>query len=58
MSIMDSILWTLEVIRRWINLKIYQYEVTFAVCMLTRVEKFIFSMFNGQPKQALHCIYE
>lgn len=29
---------------RWIRLKIYQYEVTFAVYMLTPTEKFIFSM--------------
>ncbi|KAI9934061.1 hypothetical protein ASPWEDRAFT_48664 [Aspergillus wentii DTO 134E9] len=28
---------------RWIRLKIYQYEVTFAVYMLTPTEKFIFN---------------
>jgi len=29
---------------RWIRLKIYQYEVTFAIYMLTPTEKLIFSM--------------
>jgi hypothetical protein len=29
---------------RWFRLKIYQYEVTFAIYMLTPTEKFIFSM--------------
>lgn len=28
---------------RWIRLKIYQYEVTFAIYMLTPTEKIIFS---------------
>lgn len=30
---------------RWIRLKNYQYEVTFALYMLTPTEKLIFSMF-------------
>lgn len=33
----------LSAVMRWIRLKIYQYEVTFAVYMLTPTEKFIFS---------------
>lgn len=42
---MESLLWALSSIVRWIRLKIYQYEVTFALYMLTPTEKFIFSMF-------------
>lgn len=38
-----SILWVLSSFVRWIRLKIYQYEVTFAIYMLTPTEKFIFS---------------
>lgn len=30
---------------RWLRLKNYQYEVTFALYMLTPTEKFIFSSF-------------
>lgn len=37
-------LWILSNFVRWIRLKIYQYEVTFAIYMLTPAEKFIFSM--------------
>lgn len=40
---MAILLWILSVLIRWIRLKIYQYEVTFAVYMLTPTEKFIFS---------------
>ncbi|BDD61782.1 hypothetical protein MPDQ_001669 [Monascus purpureus] len=40
---MDSVFWALEVAVRWVRLKIYQYEVTFAVYMLTPTEKFIFN---------------
>lgn len=35
--------WVLTSLIRWIRLKIYQYEVTFAIYMLTPTEKFIFS---------------
>lgn len=35
--------WILTSFIRWIRLKIYQYEVTFAIYMLTPTEKFIFS---------------
>lgn len=41
---MDSVLYFFNSVIRWIRLKIYQYEVTFAVYMLTPTEKFIFSM--------------
>ncbi|KAL4884070.1 hypothetical protein BJY04DRAFT_215946 [Aspergillus karnatakaensis] len=36
-------LWIIAALVRWIRLKIYQYEVTFAVYMLTPTEKFIFN---------------
>ena len=42
--IMTFFLWIPASFARWIRLKIYQYEVTFAVYMLTPTEKFIFSM--------------
>ncbi|OJJ43814.1 hypothetical protein ASPZODRAFT_31105, partial [Penicilliopsis zonata CBS 506.65] len=35
--------WIISSLNRWIRLKIYQYEVTFAVYMLTPTEKFIFN---------------
>ncbi|KAJ5107744.1 hypothetical protein N7478_005455 [Penicillium angulare] len=38
-----SLLWILSSIVRWVRLKIYQYEVTFAIYMLTSTEKFIFN---------------
>lgn len=41
---MAFLLWVASSLVRWIRLKIYQYEVTFAVYMLTPTEKFIFSM--------------
>lgn len=41
---MSLILWVVTSMIRWIRLKHYQYEVTFAVYMLTPTEKFIFSM--------------
>lgn len=41
---MESLLYLFNSVIRWIRLKIYQYEVTFAVYMLTPTEKFIFSM--------------
>jgi len=40
---MTFILWILTSLVRWVRLKIYQYEVTFAIYMLTPTEKFIFS---------------
>lgn len=41
---MDTLFWALSNFVRWVRLKIYQYEVTFAIYMLTPTEKFIFSM--------------
>ncbi|KAL4780006.1 hypothetical protein BJX76DRAFT_62426 [Aspergillus varians] len=38
-----TLLWIAAAFVRWIRLKIYQYEVTFAVYMLTPTEKFIFN---------------
>ncbi|KAF9891295.1 hypothetical protein FE257_004150 [Aspergillus nanangensis] len=40
---MTFIPWIVTNLIRWIRLKIYQYEVTFAVYMLTPTEKFIFN---------------
>lgn len=40
-----TLFWILNSFMRWVRLKIYQYEVTFAVYMLTPTEKFIFSTF-------------
>ncbi|CAI7622020.1 unnamed protein product [Penicillium manginii] len=40
---MTFLLWILTSFVRWIRLKIYQYEVTFAIYMLTPTEKFIFN---------------
>ncbi|KAE8148465.1 hypothetical protein BDV25DRAFT_158195 [Aspergillus avenaceus] len=40
---MAFFLWIPASFARWIRLKIYQYEVTFAVYMLTPTEKFIFN---------------
>lgn len=41
---MELIFWMISSLVRWVRLKIYQYEVTFAIYMLTPTEKFIFSM--------------
>ncbi|KAI9367587.1 hypothetical protein BJX61DRAFT_292916 [Aspergillus egyptiacus] len=38
-----TLLWIASALIRWVRLKIYQYEVTFAVYMLTPTEKFIFN---------------
>ncbi|GKZ23822.1 hypothetical protein AbraIFM66951_004856 [Aspergillus brasiliensis] len=38
-----TLFWILNSFMRWVRLKIYQYEVTFAVYMLTPTEKFIFN---------------
>ncbi|GLI80920.1 hypothetical protein PoHVEF18_009286 [Penicillium ochrochloron] len=40
---MAFFLWILTNFVRWVRLKIYQYEVTFAIYMLTPTEKFIFN---------------
>jgi len=40
---LDFFFWIASALVRWIRLKHYQYEVTFAVYMLTPTEKFIFS---------------
>ncbi|KAJ5180222.1 hypothetical protein N7492_003432 [Penicillium capsulatum] len=40
---MTTLLWILSTFVRWVRLKIYQYEVTFAIYMLTPTEKFIFN---------------
>ncbi|EYE96681.1 serine palmitoyltransferase small subunit family protein [Aspergillus ruber CBS 135680] len=40
---LDFFLWIASALVRWIRLKHYQYEVTFAVYMLTPTEKFIFN---------------
>ncbi|KAF7717668.1 Uncharacterized protein PECH_002952 [Penicillium ucsense] len=40
---MSSLLWLFTTLVRWVRLKIYQYEVTFAIYMLTPAEKFIFN---------------
>ncbi|KAL3472306.1 hypothetical protein BJX99DRAFT_235697 [Aspergillus californicus] len=38
-----TFLWIAAAFVRWVRLKIYQYEVTFAIYMLTPIEKFIFN---------------
>ncbi|KAL4818283.1 hypothetical protein BDW67DRAFT_183011 [Aspergillus spinulosporus] len=38
-----TVFWIPAAFIRWVRLKIYQYEVTFAVYMLTPTEKFIFN---------------
>ncbi|KAL4899640.1 hypothetical protein BDW74DRAFT_163030 [Aspergillus multicolor] len=38
-----TVLWIASAFIRWVRLKIYQYEVTFAIYMLTPTEKFIFN---------------
>ncbi|GAD91514.1 hypothetical protein NFIA_050560 [Paecilomyces variotii No. 5] len=40
---MEFIFWMISSLIRWVRLKIYQYEVTFAIYMLTPTEKFIFN---------------
>lgn len=37
------LIWAVTALIRWSRLKVYQYEVTFALYMLTPTEKFIFS---------------
>ncbi|EKV12230.1 Small subunit of serine palmitoyltransferase-like [Penicillium digitatum] len=40
---MDFIVWVVSSILRWMRLKVYQYEVTFSLYMLTPIEKLIFN---------------
>ncbi|RHZ58710.1 serine palmitoyltransferase small subunit family protein [Aspergillus thermomutatus] len=40
---MAPLLWLTTALVRWFRLKVYQYEVTFAIYMLTPAEKFIFN---------------
>ncbi|KAG2026055.1 hypothetical protein GB937_002200 [Aspergillus fischeri] len=40
---MAPLLWITTALVRWFRLKVYQYEVTFAIYMLTPTEKFIFT---------------
>lgn len=49
-AIMNFLLWILTSFVRWIRLKIYQYEVTFALYMLTPTEKFIFSTYSPRDQ--------
>jgi len=51
-----TLLWIAAAFVRWIRLKIYQYEVTFAVYMLTPTEKFIFSMSCSPQSSQLHLL--
>lgn len=43
---MDFIIWAVSSLFRWMRLKVYQYEVTFSLYMLTPIEKLIFSTFR------------
>lgn len=45
----DFIIWAVASLFRWMRLKIYQYEVTFSLYMLTPIEKLIFSMLRLFP---------
>ena len=51
-------------LRRWVQIKKYQYEVTFSLYMLTPTEKWIFSMlptscfYTLHPAQAIRCARE
>lgn len=49
---MDFIIWTLSSLVRWMRLKVYQYEVTFSLYMLTPIEKLIFSTFHLSSDQS------
>lgn len=50
---MDFIIWAVSSLFRWMRLKIYQYEVTFSLYMLTPIEKFIFSTLRLSPSGIL-----
>lgn len=49
---MDFIIWAVASLFRWMRLKVYQYEVTFSLYMLTPIEKLIFSTLRpvSRPK--------
>jgi hypothetical protein len=49
-----TVFWIPAAFVRWVRLKIYQYEVTFAVYMLTPTEKFIFSMFSSTVNEFIY----
>jgi hypothetical protein len=49
---MDIIIWAIATVIRWVRLKIYQYEVTFAIYMLTPIEKLIFSTLHPSPSRS------
>jgi hypothetical protein len=49
---MAFFLWILTNFVRWVRLKIYQYEVTFAIYMLTPIEKLIFSTLHPSPSRS------
>ena len=38
---------------RWLQIKKYQYEVTFSLYMLTPTEKIVFSTLSPRPKSRL-----
>ncbi|KAJ5778912.1 hypothetical protein N7457_006632 [Penicillium paradoxum] len=40
---MEIIIWAVSSLIRWMRLKVYQYEVTFSLYMLTPIEKLIFN---------------
>lgn len=46
---MDFIIWAVSSLFRWMRLKVYQYEVTFSLYMLTPIEKLIFSTLRLFP---------
>jgi Protein of unknown function (DUF3317). len=48
---MDFIIWAVSSLFRWMRLKVYQYEVTFSLYMLTPIEKLIFSTLRLSPVQ-------
>lgn len=49
---MDFIIWAVSSLFRWMRLKVYQYEVTFSLYMLTPIEKLIFSTLRLFPVQS------
>lgn len=52
-----TLLWMISSFVRWLRLKHYQYEVTFAVYMLTPTEKVIFSMSPPEWRKSRIYIY-
>lgn len=51
---MDVIFWAVASVFRWMRLKVYQYEVTFALYMLTPIEKLIFSTLRYPPHRLIY----